>query len=260
MLSCLMVLTILISTQIAISIMVTRQIVLLQKRAGYLQVDVILDSLLLSPGDPPDWGRRWSGKPRILGLADSKTERLYVLDPYKVSRLRNDTINRITPTEARKLMGLREDYHFTLKIYPVFQVKITGNQSFIVTVKTRFGRPIINANVTAYYIPRSFSYSANYLVRSNITGLNGQCSLEFEERENYVLLVKVEIFGLKVERTFPEGLNLKVIGGHIIKTDYSLINEICFSTGVITGMGGEHTSRLVEIDGSIYVAEFYLWR
>jgi len=255
-----MILLILMMTQVTISALITRQLTYLEQSGGYKTAEKILDVLLLSPGDPPDWGRNASVEPNYIGLADQNSLRAYVLDPYKVLRLQKGSAGYISPAKARRLLGLRDDYHFHLRILPALSVEIEGNGSFTITVKNIKGLPVPNVNVTGYYVPKSFSPTVEYPIKSNITGVDGSCTLIFQYQQDHVLVVCASIFGVRVVSTEPPGLNFRVEGGRVFKSDIPMITEIDYSTGSIVGLEKEDATRYVEIDGSAYIVEFTLWK
>jgi hypothetical protein len=256
----LMIFLILMMTQVTMSALMTRQLTYLEQSGGYKTAEKIFDALLLSPGDPPDWGRNFSEDPSYLGLADQNSLRAYVLDPYKVLRLQKGSTGYISPAKARRLLGLRDDYHFSLRIFPALTVEIQGNGSFTITVRNLRGSPVPNVNVTGYYVSKSLSPMASYPVKSNITRIDGSCTLEFQYEPDHVLVVCATVFGVRVVLTEPPGLNFRVEGGRVFKSDIPLITEINYSTGSVVGFEREYVSRYVEIDGSAYIAEFTLWK
>lgn len=254
-----MIFLVLMMTHISMFTLMTRNLTYLEQSSGYKTAEMILDVLLLSPGEPPNWGNDFSSDPDYLGLADQNSLRAYVLDPYKVLRLRNDSPSYIPPSKARRLLGLRDDYHFSLRIVPVLLIEIQGNGTFTITVRNSKGSLVPNVNVTGYYVPRSLSPTDNYPIKSNITRVDGTCILEFQFKPDHVLVIRAEQFGVKVVVSEPSGLNFRVEGNRVLKSDIPLITEINYSTGSVFGFEKEHVTRYVEIDGSTYLVEFDLW-
>ncbi len=255
----LMIFLILTMTELTMFTIMSQQLTALEQESGYTMADRVLDALLLSPGDPPDWGCNLSKDPISLGLADQNSLRVYVLDPYKVVRLYENSTGYISPAKARSLLGLRRDCHFSIKITPIFLIEVEGNGTFTITVKNNEGFPVSNVKITAYYVPRSLSPDVEYFCESNITRTEGTCTLEFEFRQDYILVVQAEQSGVKVVATDPPGLNLKIEGDRVFESDIPLVVEIDYSTGSISGSDKETTSRCVEIGGSTYLVEFTLW-
>lgn len=88
----------------------------------------VAEYLLLSTGEPSDWGKLTSF-PTAFGLA-SDTHGAYELDLDKVSRLNSDNIYSITYQEILAALGT-EDVSFNINIHPLFEVSInlTSSQS-----------------------------------------------------------------------------------------------------------------------------------
>jgi len=243
--------------------LMSQKITQLGQEAPYTTADKILDILLLSPGDPPQWGKNVSEKPVSLGLADENALRVYVLDPYKVARLHNSSVGYIPPSEARTLLGLRRIYHFTLKIRPILAIEVEGNGTFTLTVRNTKGFLVPNANVTAYYVPESLVPEADYPHKSNITSIDGSCTLEFVPKSDRVLVIKAEQSGVRVVATHPSGYNFIVEGDRVFESDTLLISDQFtdpgYSTGSVSGIYKESVSRCVQIGGLTYLVEFDLW-
>ena len=255
----LVVLLILTSTEVTMFTLMSQKIAQLGQEASYTTADKILDILLLSPGDPPQWGENVSENPVSLGLADENALRVYVLDPYKVARLHNGSAGYIPPSEARTLLGLRRSYHFTLRIRPVLVTEVQGNGTFSITVRDTRGFLVPNVNVTAYYVPESLDPEADYPVRTNITGINGSCALDFTSEVGQILVVQAMQSGVRVVATHPTGYNFIVEGDRVFESDTLLISELEYSTGSVSGIYRESVSRCVQIGGLTYLAEFDLW-
>jgi len=253
------VLLILTSTEVTIFTLMSQKLTQLGQESTYTTADKILDILLLSPGDPPQWGENVSENPVSLGLADENALKAYVLDPYKVARLDNNSVGYIPPSEARTLLGLRRSYHFNLRIRPVLTINVEGNGTFNITVRDNRGFLAPNVNVTAYYVPESLDPEADYPHRSNITRVDGSCTLDFGSETGDILVTKAEQSGVRVVATYPSGYNFIVEGDRVFESDTLLISEIEYSTGIVSGIYKETVSRCVQIGGLTYLVEFDLW-
>lgn len=89
----------------------------------------LAEYLLLSTGEPSDWGKITDAIPSTFGLA-SETGRSYELDLDKVSRLNSDNIYSITYPKILAALGTK-DISLNIKIRSLFQVSInlTSSQS-----------------------------------------------------------------------------------------------------------------------------------
>jgi len=265
-LSGLVVLLVLTSTEITMYALMSQRLASLKQESGYTTADKILDVLLLSPGDPSDWGKNVSETPVSLGLADQNAMRAYFLDPNKVERLHNDSTGYISPSEARDLLGLRRSYQFSLRIKPVLSIEISsvevgGNETFTLTVRDTKGFPVPNVNITAYYVPESLGPGADYPHESNMTRIDGTCTVTFtSEPELEVLVVQAEQLGVRVVATHPSSFNFVVEGGRVFESGTLLVTDFPpYSTGLVSGLDKDLVSRYVEIGGLTYVVEFELW-
>ena len=82
----------------------------------------LAEYLLLSSGNPSDWGKSGDVIPSTFGLA-SETRRPYELDLDKVTRLNADNLYSLTYGEILAALGI-EDTSFNIKIRPLFEVAI----------------------------------------------------------------------------------------------------------------------------------------
>ena len=85
--------------------------------------ETFAEHLLLTPGDPADWGMITHQIPAVFGLA-SVSEEFYSLDIDKVSRLNNDSIYSIHYADI--VAGLMSrDISLNIKIHPVFNILVS---------------------------------------------------------------------------------------------------------------------------------------
>ena len=85
--------------------------------------------LLLSSGNPQNWGEIKESSPSTFGLA-SLTQKPYELDPDKVSRLNSENVYSLTYQEILKALGT-SDFSLNIKVQPLFEVSINLTASHI---------------------------------------------------------------------------------------------------------------------------------
>ncbi len=178
----------------------------------YNVAERVMDKILLTPGDPPDWGTNFSNQLTDFGLALNGTRTPYVIDPDKVMRLANLTTLPnpllVNSSEIADLLGIKNEYGFRLEIVPLLYVNVTPLEFYPVSgpathvpskirVKVHnwynFGVP--GANVTAMLVLAkvtslpggSEKISYTVLVKSNITGALGTCMFDFNREINSTL-------------------------------------------------------------------------
>ncbi len=254
------VLLILLATEINMYTIMSQEMTRMEQERGYTVAEKILDMILLSPGDPEDWGN-YPSDPSSFGLAAQNSLQAYVLDANKVIRLSINSSGYLSPGKVRSLLGLSRGYQFSLNIMPIFKIDISseGGGNFTVTVTNYKGLPAPNVNVTGYYIPQSWAPSVEYTHQSKVTGFDGRCALWFNSEPDHVLVVCANQLEVKATETDPEGLYFRVEGDSVVKSDTPLVPAINYSTGSPFGMKRESVSRYAEIEGLTYYAEFSLW-
>ncbi len=261
----LILLLILSVAEMNIFAVMTHQLTRMEQEAEYPAAERILDTILLSPGYPPNWGNQ-SADPTSLGLAVQNALKAYVLDISKVIRLKEGYPNYISPGTARQLMGLSEDYHFNLTIIPVFNICINGSLAeqgeYSITMKDYKGFLVPNVNVTGYYVPNSLTGGGIYPSKSAMTGTDGRCVLTFDPLPNYSLVVCANQLEVKAIQTFTSlpDWKIRVEGGCVMKSDFPIIQAIYYYTGRISGLAYESVFRYAEIEGITYYVKFDLWR
>ena len=156
-------------------------------------------------------------------------------------------------------MGLNKGYHFSLKISPILTARIEGNGSFTVYVTNHIGSPAPNVNVTIYYFSNTENPITGLIKKSNITLIDGHCKLEFEPKQDYILLVKMEQYGIKVVCSKPENVYFSIKGNNVFASSTPIFSELIYSTGSIFSYECQYLSRYVEVDGSTYIVEVNFW-
>ena len=227
----------------------------------YNMAESLIDMILLSPGNPPDWS---STNPVLFGLAAQETIDTYVLDPKKVIRLDEgyNGSSYISPGELRSLLGLTSDINLIIRISPIFPISIQpqGNGKYEIIVTNHKGVTIANVNVTGYYVPESLGSSSEWSQEQNITDIDGSCTLKFNQTDDYVLVVCADLVGVKTMQTYPPYLRVRVEGGQVIQSDVPLITNINYTSGSFFGLNTDSAARYVEIDGFTYYFELEVWR
>lgn len=254
------ILLILLATEINMFTIMSQEMTRMEQERGYTIAEDILDVILLSPGDPEDWGK-YPSDPTSFGLAAQNSLKAYVLDANKVIRLSRNSSDYLSPGRVRSLLGLSRGYQFSLNLMPIFNINISssGDGNFTVIVKNYKSIPAPNVNVTGYYIPQSWAPGVEYTHQSGVTGFNGSCALSFNPEPDHVLVVCANQLGIKATETNPKGLRFRVEGDSVVKSDTPLVPAINYSSGSPFGMKRESVFRYAEIDGLTYCAEFNLW-
>lgn len=190
----------------------------------------VLAQLLLSPGDPEDWGRNISIKAWNLssfGLAVSTvfTREAFVLDPDKVQRLSKELPEDlyIPPYRFSELLGLgsREvlDYGAKMEFIPVLKVTMNFNRDLCkvhVDVTSEQGVPVIGANVSlgAFYVKGG---RINLCWNRSSTDFDGRCAINLPDPDPSFLLAIVSYYGLQAMKVI--NVNSRVgylIGDHLL--------------------------------------------
>ena len=253
------------SNMAMVNILPSREIEQSQLR---VKAESILDFILLSAGNPPDWNE--STVPEVFGLAPANSSDPYVLDIGKVYALLNSTFQEDIP----KLLGIEDEYGFYLKIVPLYLVDIneTGSNRFVVAVRSFRGFPLPSANVTGYYGDVNETLSGEQIVRT-VTNASGVAVLEYPSvSPRNVLIVVVSVSGVSVTEVYTHDedyMNSKIEGTRIVESKYPPINSTIsvLYRGVLVdgylnvGMASKVTLfRYVKIEGSVYYVEFTMWR
>jgi hypothetical protein len=253
------VLLIFTASEITINNLTTQRLAALEQGTGNTDAERILDTLLLSPGEPNNWGHNSSMQPTLMGLAYANAVKSYVLDPSKVARLSKNSTGYISPTDTRQMLGLKGNYQFTLEMTPLFDVEVIGNGSFTFRVKNSEGSLAPNVNVTAYYVPISLPSDSSYESKSNLTKIDGTCNLKFTARSGYALVIQTSQLGITDLATWPKGLDLVVEGGRVFHGDIKPVTKLEYVTGIASGSTVRTASRYAEISGLTYLVELKIW-
>ncbi len=108
---------------------VTGRLETVKEEQLYNVAERVMDKVLLTPGDPPDWGTNPNATLTDFGLALNGTRTPYVVDPDKVMRLANLTTLPnpllVNSTEIAGMLGLSGKYGFRLEMKPLLSVNVT---------------------------------------------------------------------------------------------------------------------------------------
>jgi hypothetical protein len=227
----------------------------------YNMSEGLIDMILLSPGNPPDWS---SANPNLFGLAAQETSETYVLDSKKVIRL-DENYNYssyISPGELKSLLGLTSNINLIIRISPIFPIDIQPeeNGKYKIIVTNHKGVNLANVNVTGYYVPKSLGSSSKRFQEQKITDVDGSCTLNFNKTTDYILVVCADLVGIKTIQTDPPYLRVRVEGGQVIQSDVPLITDINYTSGSFFGLNTDNAARYVKIDGFTYYFELEIWR
>lgn len=228
----------------------------------YEMAESLIDTILLSPGNPPNWSLT---DPPLFGLASQETTDTYSLDPRKVLRLDENCTEYpfLSPGKLRSLLGLTSDINLVIRITPIFPIEIQsqGNGKYKILVTNQRGVPTANVEVTGYYVNASLGSSSERFQNQSVTAMDGYCTLDFnEEKPGYILVVCADLIGVKSMQTDPPYLKVRVEGGQVVQSEVPLINCINYTSGSFFGLSTDRAARYVEIDGFTYYFELEVWR
>ena len=128
------------------------------------KAEEILNKILLSPGDPPDWGTNPDVDPDNLkdfglALAGGKP---YELDMAKLLRLFDEDLPKVSGLslipmdKVFELLGIKGKYEFSIRILPALNITIIPIDEeegvFKVKVTSQDGVPVPNAEVYVTYL------------------------------------------------------------------------------------------------------------
>jgi hypothetical protein len=239
--------------------MVNDRIINIEQTSGLQLADKIIDTLLLTPGSPSNWGNSID-PPDSIGFALENAIKPYQLDKSKVNCLYNDSSNYIPAYEVRNLMGLSQNYYTSIEIYPMYSIFIQNitSEKFKISVTNQWGIPVSTAKVKGAYTDYASISSTevyaflngnlqNAVFQENMTDVNGTCILNFSgSGKKASLLVLCEQLNVKSANIWP-------------KTSCDIINKVKSSVGIDTGFNVEIVYRTIEIDGLNYFCKFKMW-
>ncbi|MEM2714815.1 MAG: hypothetical protein QXL45_03760 [Candidatus Bathyarchaeia archaeon] len=196
----------------------------------------IMAQILLSPGDPEDWGKNIAIKATnlsSLGLAVSTvfTREAFVLDPDKVQRLNQKLPGNlyISPERFSELLGLGSrdlglNYGVKIDFIPALKATVyfNGDSKIIVNVASEQGAPLASANVTlgAFYVMNNSKII--FCNKTESADLYGNCTIELNYPNPSFLVVVVNYHGLQT-------MNATNINSHI---GYLIGNYLLVESGL----------------------------
>jgi len=179
-----------------------------------MTAEKLLTQILLSPGDPVDWG----GNPniedsglRVFGLASryETTREAYDLDVDKVGRLDESNPLYLSPQRALGLLNLDNEYGFILEIIPMTIIDASwwlgsDGLNVYVRVKNPEGQNVVGAKVAAKF----FWADLGGLKESNPTPVHSQSIYETDETGSCAFLFP------NIQDIPPSGVILIYVDNH----------------------------------------------
>jgi hypothetical protein len=209
----------------------------------------VMNSILLSPGYPHDWGSDVGVKASDLtsfGLAPYTvfTRDAYVLDQDKVQRLCREVPDPLylPPSVVLELLGLGLDYGMKMEFAPALGVRLESSQGsgLTVDVASEQGVPIEGANVTvvALYLSNGRLSTST---ASGKTDLGGRCALSVTYSPPALFITMVDSYGIimiNVSTVGPGVHRALVMGKHIVTNRSDLGGIGAYQLFVSSGLGG----------------------
>jgi hypothetical protein len=239
--------------------MVSDKVANIEQTTGMQLADKIIDTILLSPGSPSNWGTSIN-PPNNMGFALANAIKPYQLEREKIKCLYNDSSNYIPAYQIRDIIGLSQNYYISLEVYPIYTISIHDitNEKFSINVVNQWGIPVSTVkvkgaysdieNITSYTLATFMSDNLqNAVIKSNMTDVNGNCVLNFPgSGTKKSLIVMAEQLNVKSINTWP-----------VASKD--LINKVESTVGISTDFNVELVYRSVEIDGLNYFFKLKMW-
>jgi hypothetical protein len=256
------IILVLTTTQVYSSQLIERKIADWEQSSGYRTIESLLDSILMSAGEPSNWADS-SATPIRFGLASSNTFEDYGLDPLKVYRLSSDSPNYIPPATVRSLLGISSTIGFSLRIIPALNVTVVCQEpgEYDLFVKDLKGLCVPNVNVTAFLVSMPFNPYTSLNPILSLTDIDGRAHLIFSPQGNSSLVARVGQSDILALGTYPNPSNLllTVQGNHVVSSTRTAAFAINSTTGSIFGTWQKVSSRYVKLEGYTYFAELSLW-
>jgi len=180
----------------------------------------LAEYLLLSTGQPSDWGKMKGNIPTAFGLA-SETLQPYELDLDKVSRLNNDNVYSVSHQEILVALGTK-DMSLNIKIHSLFEVSInlTSGQSeenettYTFQISTSKSGYPLSAWLQCYAVVKTYVDNVSSSTASDGTGfvnatlpnsLNGTALLiVFAKSKSYSQMVALNVYSFGHNSETPE--------------------------------------------------------
>jgi len=153
----------------------------------------MLNTIVLTTGDPEDWGRR-TNNPTSFGLKlENTSATLYVLNPDKITRLANGSMYSreffnplyIDKETVSQILGAYRSYGFRIELQPVPNITIVKQDSykFDVYVNDKRNMSLPGVSVTLYYIivkEDGGKFNMIVIVNTSVSDINGKCSFNLQ--------------------------------------------------------------------------------
>ena len=256
------IILVLTTTQVYTTQLIERKVADWEQSSGYGTIESLLDSILLSTGEPSNWADS-PAFPARFGLASINTFEDYGLDPFKVYRLAPNSTNYISPATVRNLLGISSTIGFSLRIIPALNVTITSQQlgQYDIFIRDLKGLSVPNVNITAFQVPIPFNPYTSLSSRHSITDVDGKVRLTFSPQTNSSLVARVGQSDILVLGTYPNPSNLllTVQGNHVVSSTRAASFEVNSTSGSEFGTWQRVASRYAKLDGYTYFVELSLW-
>jgi hypothetical protein len=256
----------------------------------YPVAEQLMQSFLLNPGLPYDWGENTSilaNNLTYFGLSTAPGSTLtYSLDPSKLNRIANlPSINSklyIPPNVTGALLGIYQkdhyNYGFSFLMVPALNITITNTtqNKYLIYVSDYSGVPAINAQVNVSYFAfceagkrsSQLQFYYNYTKSYNVTNLFGQTqvsltkpslpSICYQSNNHYSYLVMADAsyYGIQFQNILSAGV---CKANMLIQGQYLLANFVpqnktgnCFPVNPSQGNGNGNGNN-----GSVHVDDKY---
>ncbi|MGB9853859.1 MAG: hypothetical protein ACPLRY_03510 [Candidatus Bathyarchaeales archaeon] len=138
----------------------------------------IAEYMLLSPGEPSNWGQNRTTVPETFGLAKAYTENPYTLDLDKVSRLNGENLYALSYAQIFTSLGI-QDVSFRLEIKPVFDVCINLTEVFESADQTTYEFEVLTekSGAAVSALLRLYVVAENFLETSAMYYSDGEVHL-----------------------------------------------------------------------------------
>ncbi len=123
-----------VTVSLGLSQIVFNNVVTVKEEQLYTVAQRVMDKIILTPGNPVDWGANFVTNITDFGLSLYGANEPYIVDPDKIMRLVNYTWFKnptyLNPEYVQSLLGLNstdEKYGFSLEIQPLYTLEVSPN-------------------------------------------------------------------------------------------------------------------------------------
>ncbi len=258
----------------------------------YPVAEQLMQSFLLNPGLPFNWGTNTSilsNNLTYFGLSTAPgTALTYSLDPNKLNRIANlptiSSIYYIPPNVTGALLGIYQknhyNYGFSFLMLPALNITITNatQNVYFVHVSDYSGVPAINAQVNVSYFAfcevgqrnSQLQFYFNYTKSYNVTDIFGQTQVKLTKPQipstcyqnnnhySYLVMADASYYGIHFQNILSTGV---CKANMLIEGQYLLANFVpqnntgnCFPVNPGKGNGGGNGNGN---NGSVHVGDRY---